>query len=117
VGPMSDHLPECEFSGCGCGNEGFPSCTCPDCICDNLRACEARVAAGAHVLIVEAHSSGLDAAREAVAAVEEEYVGDEFKQGGMALRVALAAIDALREPRWAEGPMTTAIKDALRGAE
>lgn len=34
-----------------------------------------------------------DAARDAIMAVEEEYVGDEFKQGRMALRVVLAAID------------------------
>lgn len=42
------HLPECGFYadapyGCRCGNGGFPNCTCPECICDRLRACEARV--------------------------------------------------------------------------
>lgn len=32
------HEPECWGDGCRCGNAGFPSCTCPDCICTELRA-------------------------------------------------------------------------------
>lgn len=91
---MSDHLPECIY--------GTPSVRTEDCIfCSSLRACEQRVNDewvrdyGGH----RAFALGVQAAREAVAAIEhwasynttddatyQTYAGDP-----------LAAIDALKE--------------------
>ena len=95
---MSDHLPECiNDNGIGC-------------ICDRLRACEARVVAFYSAEIEtqgaqweascrqfyrsgsnDGRALALDAARDAVAAVHV------WNEGQVAIRVeALAAIDALR---------------------
>lgn len=83
-----------------------------ECICDELRACEQRVTerweelrgwgesfaykTGSDNGFDAGYRAGLDAAREAVAAIKDEHVGDEYKYERLALRVALAAIDALR---------------------
>lgn len=78
---MSGHLPEClQTDG-----------DCP-CICDRLRACEARV----FVDRTDHWNAALDAARGAVAAVEmggEHFWSVGFRDG---ITTALAAIDALR---------------------
>ena len=106
---MSDHLPECGYSpgqpGFGGINSGIPS-TQPylapsPCICDRLRACEHRVldaidlpAANVQYQKV-GYADGLDAAREAVAALDvpADWIGST-RHG---LDNALAAIDALKE--------------------
>ena len=63
---MSDHLAECYLSG--------PPSLCP--MCDALRACEQRVfqeqIKGRQHDMVMAYLRGLDAAREAVAALRSE---------------------------------------------
>ncbi len=82
---MSDHQPECYLSG--------PPNLCPT--CEALRACEQRVfqeqIKGRQHDMVMAYLRGLDAAREAVAYLEENdwAVYDSYQK-------ALAAIDALR---------------------
>ena len=91
-----NHLPECSNS------------MIPDfhnerwiCICAALRACEQRVREEWYEVQSETWEQGykyaLDAAREAVAAIKDEHVGDEYKYERLVLRVVLAAIDALRE--------------------
>lgn len=88
------HLPECPCSR-------WPDLR-GECLCSLLRACEARVREeyGSIKTVMrvakEQRAAGLAAARDAIMAVEEEYVGDEYEQGRMALRVAVAAIDAVR---------------------
>lgn len=93
----SGHLPECP-----CTAVRVPSCICDDyeecgsqcrhnCICDRLRACEARV----FVDRTDHWNAALDAARGAVAAVEmggEHFWSVGFRDG---ITIALAAIDAL----------------------
>ena len=125
---MIDHLPECSYTpgqpGFGGLNSGVPS-TQPyipgsPCICPSLRACEQRVLAEreadgpwfrsvVHDCCVDkqtAYAAGLDAAREAVAALEplldvEKGMGGYDCCGcatvGYLWTDALAAIDALRE--------------------
>jgi hypothetical protein len=77
---MTEHLPECWAT--------FPSDPPAWCICDELRACEART---------------LNAARDAVAAVEGGYsVPLEMPVGAFISamrREHLAAIDALKESK------------------
>ena len=97
---MSDHLDECPEvfidcygSSCDCEYSHF-------CICDALRSCEARVheaayqAGKAYGLTVNGYTRGLDAAREAVAAL----LAYESPMGPLIRTMAaLAAIDALKE--------------------
>lgn len=99
---MSDHLPECPMSVLPKATLGYVTTTWPDgvvkrvnwdCICDLLRACEQRV---------------LDAAREAVAALEP-LLGRSKHEGGYDCcgcatidylwTDALDAIDALKESK------------------
>ena len=81
---MSGHLPECWLV------EQPAMILRPFCICDRLRACQARVLdsdVDAEALRQNmAFRKGLDAAREAVAALPEYALRD----------TAVAAIDALR---------------------
>jgi hypothetical protein len=94
---MADHLPECE-----------PDLQLPDgsfiaCICDRLRACEARVRGdwemsnGPAFEFSRGYVKGLDAARDAVAAVDPDAPGGNMDYGINVQRRALAAIDALRD--------------------
>lgn len=95
---MSNHLPECD-------SPSLPNA----CICPELRAFEQRVRNEYRVGHAD-YASGLDAAREAVAAVENDpdaeidydrdYTADpsgNTRNPRIWLRDALAAIDALRE--------------------
>ena len=91
---MTEHLPECPMS------TKDSICRCLPCICDELRACEARVheaayqAGKAYGLTVNGYTRGLDAAREAVAAL----LAYESPMGPLIRTMAaLAAIDALKE--------------------
>ena len=113
---MSAHLPECSLSLPKRSPMDFHLDFPQDCICDRLRACEARVTERHNaeheddrltafqngyeqgraderkrsvLLIADAYGKGLDAARDAVAALMT--MDGEFK------RSAHAAIDALRE--------------------
>ena len=93
---MTEHLPECPMS------TKDSICRCLPCICDALRTCEARVhevayqAGKAYGLTVNGYTRGLDAAREAVAAL----LAYESPMGPLIRTMAaLAAIDALREKR------------------
>lgn len=96
---MSVHLNECQcYEGSCCS--WMVNCTC-QCICDVLRACEERVRnqdiATHHADLKEAKAllasrdeawfAGLDAAREAVAALPEYALRD----------TCVSAIDELRE--------------------
>lgn len=95
---MSDHLPECPLAT-ACKHDYYdePPIQCADCgeecFCDRLRACEKRVADDIWGAIREGSQyksgfeGGLDAARQAVAALDAcpECAVDD----------ALAAIDAL----------------------
>ena len=95
---MTEHLPECEAYRDECGG---------GCICHHVRACERRVRivyAISHVRDEQAadgiafgngYAAGLDAAREAVAAVEYLPTNPEK----MIRSMALDAIDALKEKR------------------
>lgn len=93
---MSDHLPDCFLS------EPWNATTNPQvCICDRLRACEQRVADDIWGAIREGSQyksgfeGGLDAARDAVAAVSvggQHFWAVGFRDG---TEQALAAIDAL----------------------
>ena len=92
----SGHLPECPCANTSAHPEGCLCCEVSSpCICDRLRACEQRVLED-DVLAAAYHGEkgyevgyqkGLDAAREAVAALPR-LTGVE---------AALSAIDALRE--------------------
>lgn len=90
---MSDHLPECPWADRG---YAFP------CICDRLRACEQRVfqeqIKGRQHDMVMAYLRGLDAAREAVAAlpISGGFTTPEGRFEEVLKTDALAAIDALR---------------------
>ncbi len=92
---MSDHLPECRLS------ESNPHVALArwghaECICDRLRACEARVRDEYRWLINNSATvvdETLDAARDAVAAIPWF---DRFALGRRFRDEALAAIDALR---------------------
>ena len=92
---MTEHKPECWCRGCAhphvCGR-------CRNCICDELRACEQRIGNVISASLVggydwrQGYLAGLDAAREAVAAVKVR------KDTSYEMRMqALAVIDALRE--------------------
>ena len=102
---MTDHLPECPYAVFDQQGQ-IPATVIPGgCICSALRACEARVREEERALICVEQTAlselnaeyrkGVQAARDVVTAVADEYVGDKYEQGCMALRVALAAIDAL----------------------
>ena len=97
---MPDHLPEC------------PCTTFSDdefCICDRLRACEARVrdeyeSQDCYTLgfahgINEGVPKALDAARDAVAALVTPCDGPCCDIGNALLNRVLAAIDALKGER------------------
>ena len=95
---MTDHLPECLHDDDTYGLRGL-------CICDELRACEQRVRQSAATLWdrtseqmaaarVEGYAAGLDAAREAVAALD---IGRDVRFSVDVRADALAAIDALKE--------------------
>ena len=94
---MSDHLPEC-FLATACKHEYYdePPVQCAncgkECICDRLRACEARVistGAGAAADIEFGRQEGL---REARDAVDVALLGTLQSTRDR----ALAAIDALK---------------------
>lgn len=114
---MTEHLPECPILKPCCEDEEFPEhgfcgnfvggrclhCMA-ECICDALRACEDRVRKDeqSHFLTRYllgrnggGYQRGLDAAREAVAAVEYLPTNPEK----MIRSMALDAIDALKEKR------------------
>lgn len=116
---MTEHLPECPVekmlrSGRTVGSQS--------CICEHLRACEERVEESidrawqqaAQLAVAHARTATLDAAREAVAALDAYYAIEEcegnplekgdpedpdpWHQGHLIERDdALAAIDALKE--------------------
>lgn len=97
---MTEHLPECPVIALLIkGN----TVAAGSCICARLRACEERVEesmdrAWEHALRLkqsEALANGLNAAREAVAAVEYRPTNPET----MIRSMALDAIDALREEK------------------
>ena len=124
---MTEHLPECPYCA-PCPDEwrnartikaeGLPvphrivsgssgrcvECGAGDCICDELSACEARVheaayqAGKAYGLTVNGYTRGLDAAREAVAALGSERELRSPSGLDIDIHDALAAIDALRDP-------------------
>ena len=95
---MTDHLPECPWADRG---YAFP------CICDRLRACEQRVREDMALQYLvsdreqqeqeeRAFAAGVQAARDAVAAVSvggQHFWAVGFRDG---TEQALAAIDALR---------------------
>jgi hypothetical protein len=84
---MTDHLPECAYT-----DTGFTAC-----ICDRLRACEARAwgqgRADHAEAVSTAYGKGLDAAWKAIAALRAP--GWE-PWGEFIYREVLPAIDALR---------------------
>ena len=86
---MTEHLPECCFAPHVCDVNLCQRCHA-FCICNQLRACEERVL-----------RRGLDAAREAVAALlpSEFWEGIEGRppQWWIVKAEAIAAIDALKE--------------------
>ena len=98
---MTEHLPECWAT--------HPSDPPAWCICDELRACEARVRADERSNnftpddhadgMTEAYQRGLDAVREAVASCTwDKGVSSDFDATVSAvLAETLAAIDALKE--------------------
>ena len=96
---MIDHLPECWAGMCECEDNHFYSQSCSyDCICPSLRACEERVlnlnSIAIGVLIAQkARERALETAREAVASMVIETVGNS----AATVNQAIAAIDALRE--------------------
>ena len=82
----------------------LPECTLPkgwgDCICAALRACEQRsyalgIEVGKHDGWIAGHAAGVQAARDAVAAVDPNAPGGNMDYGVNVQRRALAAIDAL----------------------
>ena len=101
---MSEHLPECWVAA-------SPDSRKADCICDRLRACEARVrevyessddymlgiAVGRHDGWLEGHAAALAAARDVVAALPETRLNPLVPVIGKV--DALAAIDALKEDK------------------
>lgn len=120
---MSDHLPECWFHDPAkipavAVNDGYP------CICDRLRACEQRAAKEAADRVMSmryrvnarwqemkealAFAAGVQAAREAVAALEPLLDRSKHEGGydccgcvtvGYLWTDALDAIDALKESK------------------
>ena len=90
------HLPECRYVARVEGNGTVVVRMDEGCICDRLRACEQRVMDRELMLnftsldMVRAYQRGLDAAREAVDALQS-------MTGLLGKADALAAIDALRE--------------------
>lgn len=99
VAAQGDHLPEC------------PTASLPHevglCICDRLRACAQRVLADRDEIVgltaVRSFRAGLDAAMEAVAAAEAEFIRiTGADRDSWACRVygdALAAIADLKEKK------------------
>lgn len=111
---MSDHLPECGYlPDCECWKDGsgLHSCGTESCICDRLRACEARVTerwealrgcgesfaykTGSDNGFDVGYEAALDAAREEVLNAPR-YGCTESAEPLMELREVLCAIDALR---------------------
>lgn len=95
---MSEHLPECDATDCGCTPEEECGPNCINlCICDRLRAAEQRVRDelppnGADALwYLLGQRKGVQAARDAVAAVVQ---GNQMFYT-TAISDALAAIDGL----------------------
>ena len=100
---MSSHLPECYLSG--------PPSMCP--MCESLRACEQRsytlgIEVGKHDGWVAGHAAGVQAARDAVAALEPLLDRSKHEGGydccgcatvGYVWIDALDAIDALKESK------------------
>jgi hypothetical protein len=82
---MTEHLPECNY-------EKNPERNA--CICQRLRACEERMLTT--YLARDNFEAGLDAAREAVAALQKGGMGQRAHE---LWRNALTAIDALREKK------------------
>ena len=121
---MTEHLPECilpKYLDAVLWRRARQELRVP-CICDELRACEQRVEESidraweqaAQLAVAHARTATLDAAREAVAALDAYYAIEEcegnplekgdpedpdpWHQGHLIERDdALAAIDALRE--------------------
>ena len=88
---MSDHLPECfAFSS------KYPMAVA--CICDRLRACEARVLGNRLEVWAEGYAFALHAARDAVAALTIRRPSDPLDTLEWLAEpvIVLAAIDALR---------------------
>ena len=83
VAAQGEHLPECE---------DFNKDARVWCICDRLRACEARVFADR----TDHWNAGLDAATEAVAALPYDFPLDDDHRGRIHKAAALAAIAALK---------------------
>lgn len=105
---MNDHLPECP-----CIAVGVPSCICDNdeecgpqcrhhCICTALRACEQRsytlgIEVGKHDGWLAGHAAGVQAARDAVAALGEGRSEKPFNPAYSVWSIndALAAIQRL----------------------
>ena len=99
---MTEHLPECRqtkfLKDLNWGRISRDEFFVP-CICDELRACEARVREDHSSCMTEAYQRGLNAIRDAVAGCTwDRGVSSEFDATVSAvLAKTLAAIDALRE--------------------
>ena len=103
---MTDHLPECPVERMLRNGKTVGSQTC---ICSALRSCEARMRESEACLAVCADSNymrGLDAAREAVAAL---LAYDSPYGPLIRTMAALAAIDALRENRETPPPLPPSV--------
>lgn len=113
---MTDHLPECPWAPHDCDEDMCERCD-RGCYCNELRACEQRMddrwEKFSHDQFDAGYAAGVDAAREAVAALDAYYAIEEcqgnplekgdpedpdpWKQGHLIERdEALAAINALR---------------------
>lgn len=99
---MSEHLPECDATDCGCTPEEECGPNCINlCICDRLRAAEQRVRDelppnGADALwYLLGQRKGVQAARDAVEAVAVQSRWGTTSHGLIGKGEALAAIDAL----------------------
>lgn len=104
---MSDHLPECPATEVSMSGHSTPppdyELTYTACICDRLRACEARVEQRIDAMLAKAndygertgYAAGLSAARDAVEAMRDENRQGTDPEWGV-LNAALASIDALR---------------------
>ena len=93
---MSEHLPECNQRDTAWQKSYYSGV---ECVCGALRACERRsyalgIEVGKHDGWVAGHTAGVQAARDAVAALRppNAYIGGWY---GITVDEAITAIDAL----------------------
>lgn len=99
---MSEHLPECDATDCGCTPEEECGPNCINlCICDRLRACEQRVTERHNAEHEDdrlaAFQNGYDAATVKERQRSVLLIADAYGKG---LSAARDAVDALFKPGW-----------------